>query len=72
MVEVLFASEGLTELEYSIQVEEPGITKVDLENGFVVVDAQQAGNYNIELYVANKATAVSERNYSAEIRFSRW
>ena len=58
LVEVLFASEGLTELEYSIQVEEPGITKVDLENGFVVVDAQQAGNYNIELYVANKATAV--------------
>ena len=58
LVEVLFASEGLTELEYSIQVEEPGITKVDLENGFVVVNAQQAGNYNIELYVANKATAV--------------
>lgn len=58
LVEVLFASEGLTELEYSIQVEEPGITKVDLENGFVVVDAQQVGNYNIELYVANKATAV--------------
>ena len=58
LVEVLFTSEGLTELEYSIQVEEPGITKVDLENGFVVVDAQQAGNYNIELYVANKATAV--------------
>ena len=58
LVEVLFASESLTELEYSIQVEEPGITKVDLENGFVVVDAQQAGNYNIELYVANKATAV--------------
>ena len=58
LVEVLFASEGLTELEYSIQVEEPGITKVDLENGFVVVDAQQAGNYNIELYVANKATVV--------------
>lgn len=58
LVEVLFASEGLTELEYSIQVEEPGITKVDLENGFVVVNAQQTGNYNIELYVANKATAV--------------
>lgn len=58
LVEVLFASEGLTELGYSIQVEEPGITKVDLENGFVVVNAQQAGNYNIELYVANKATAV--------------
>lgn len=58
LVEVLFASEGLTELEYSIQVEEPGITKVDLENGFVVVNAQQAGNYNIELYVANKATTV--------------
>ena len=58
LVEVLFASEGLTELEYSIQVEEPGIIKVDLENGFVVVNAQQAGNYNIELYVANKATAV--------------
>ena len=58
LVEVLFASEGLTELEYSIQVEEPGITKVDLENGFVVVNTQQAGNYNIELYVANKATAV--------------
>lgn len=58
LVEVLFASEGLTELEYSIQVEELGITKVDLENGFVVVNAQQAGNYNIELYVANKATAV--------------
>lgn len=58
LVEVLFASEGLTELEYSIQVEEPGITKVDLENGFVVVNAQQAGNYNIELYVANKAAAV--------------
>lgn len=58
LVEVLFASEGLTELEYSIQVEEPGIAKVDLENGFVVVNAQQAGNYNIELYVANKATAV--------------
>ena len=58
LVGVLFASEGLTELGYSIQVEEPGITKVDLENGFVVVNAQQAGNYNIELYVANKATAV--------------
>lgn len=48
-IRILFVSEGIDIGEYDIQVTEKGISKIDLDNGFFVIKADEVTNYKIHV-----------------------
>lgn len=44
-VKILFASEGLSEPTYQVQVTEAGISKIDFDDGFFIVESEIEGTF---------------------------
>lgn len=44
-VKILFASEGLSEPTYQVQVTEAGISKIDFDDGFFIVESEVEGTF---------------------------